>query len=416
MCFLMLLMIAHLSSANPILPTGTWVNITPPVTNGTTLYVSDIQFDHKNPSILYCCDVIDQRLKKSTDGGSTWAILGANGGAQLQGAFRIRIDPNYSKRLYLINGIRGTGFFVSNDAGATWTTPAGWTKLMDTIHEDDLYNIAVDPTDFNHVLISFYLLWDPVNWYPYSGNAGVVESFDGCNTWVIHQPRAEWSTDHCYNVAFLYDPIHGQGDGKTWIFTNRASGIWRTSNSGTSWNQVSSTIQVTRSQYYYAKTGVLYGAANSYPIRSTDNGVTWSSITKGCVYSVYYCMQGDGNTLYTLPDAGGPILVSAEDDGLNWHAFNSQTFPEGGNVFTYDSAGHIMYVAAKSGGLWALKVSASSTSLRQADRPAAGKLSPGQSGRALNFFRSGLAVTVDNCQYRIDGTRSLSKSSRFHVR
>jgi photosystem II stability/assembly factor-like uncharacterized protein len=361
-------------SANPVLTPGVWTDITPPdiyvpgqmTTEGN--YYSDIQFDPGNRSTLYTCNVTLRGVRKSTDGGSTWSVLVADSGRQVASAFRMRVDPQNSNRIYLIGGVRGAGFWISNDAGATWTTPAGWDTLMNVIHESDLYNIAVDPTDFNHVLLSFYLGWSPTTWWT-DGAAGVAEGFDFGKTWIAHQPIPQFAGDHCYNVAFLFDPASKQGNAQTWIFSNRSTGLWRTTNSGSTWTQVSSTLNVVRSQYYYAKTGVLYGAETNYLMRSTDNGVNWQLITdsNGIPNNYYYAVGGDGELMYTQQTTGGPILVSPESDGLHWTPMKSPAFKTGGdygaNWFNYDSVNQIMYMAAKNSGVWALKVNRAATSI-----------------------------------------------------
>lgn len=230
------------SFANPTLTPGVWTDITPPGAMG--YYINDVQFDPENHAVLYACvcQGPSAGLQKSTDAGSTWSNVA---GSTLSSPQRVRVDPNNSNHLYVTQGVSANGFFVSNDGGVTMITPAGWNKLMDTIHENDIYYIAVDPADFNHILVVFYEEWsqDPNVWNNDTGNAGVVESLDGGNDWIVHQPLPEWKVGHLCNVTFLSNPSLGLGDSHTWMFSAQPSsgaGMWRTTNSGATWTKASS--------------------------------------------------------------------------------------------------------------------------------------------------------------------------------
>jgi len=82
--------------------------------------------------------------------------------------------------VYAVDGVWGAtgGFWVSTDAGANWTKPAGFSATCATLtglgysNWGDGYSIDPDPTDFNHVLYSSH-----------SCPAVVGESFDGGTTW-----------------------------------------------------------------------------------------------------------------------------------------------------------------------------------------------------------------------------------------
>ena len=67
-----------------------------------------------------------------------------------------------------------------------------------------------------------------------------------------------------------------------------------------------------------------------------------------------------GDTLYTAPDyqdaMASKTITSPEDDGLTWSAFEGGTFGRGPQQLRFDSANRILYAAAWTAGLWALKV------------------------------------------------------------
>src|SRR6185369_8626452 len=108
-------------------------------------------------------------LFKSADGGATWRRIGkvtplyAGGSDQLDMPIHVRIDPNDSNHLYVGDGVRGStqGFWVSTDGGETFTLPPGFAAALKAagIDNQDIYDVAPDPTDFRHVLLSFHYRW-----------------------------------------------------------------------------------------------------------------------------------------------------------------------------------------------------------------------------------------------------------------
>ena len=106
----------------------------------------------------------------------------------------VRIDPNDSNHLYAGDGVRGSspGFFVSTDGGINFVKPQGFVDALKaaSIGTDDIYEVAADPSDFKHLLLSFHSAW---GWTDTKWNmdAGVLESKDGGTTWIVHEPRPD---------------------------------------------------------------------------------------------------------------------------------------------------------------------------------------------------------------------------------
>ncbi|HEV8245546.1 MAG TPA: hypothetical protein VGP93_07250 [Polyangiaceae bacterium] len=354
--------------ANPELIQGTWVEITPAeVTTGApeTCIGQGIQIDPHSPSTLYWGNTPYQEpdggLFKSTNGGETWNKVAATA-PRWQGAndyvsmpVHVRVDPNDGQHLYAVDGVRGsaTGFFISTDGGENFVRPPGFQSALSaaSITTDDCYDVAVDPADFDHVLVSFHSAW---NWESamYGYDAGIMESTDGGESWTAHPPAGPWGAGHA--VKFLYSPELGLGDSNTWLVGTQGDGFWRTTNAGDDWNHVSETdITHGGGTTYYASSGVLYAAGLS-TMKSTDNGATWSNAGPGSTWAVY----GDGDTLYTGGSFGAnqSFQVSPETDGASWGDYNAQKFPDGPYEMAYDTTNGILYSSNWTSGVWALKV------------------------------------------------------------
>jgi photosystem II stability/assembly factor-like uncharacterized protein len=345
--------------AAPVLTPGVWTKITPAavtITDSNHVFCQGMAIDPGNPSTLYlgiCAyDVALAGLYKTTDGGSTWAKTG-----NLDEPVHMVVDPRNSNHLYCVDGVRGNtiGFWISNDGGVTWTKPPGFTAAtQNPVGTQDLYSIATEPGDFNHILVSFHSPWNDG-----SRNAGVLESKDGGATWIVHNPPAGSASGYGMSVFFLYFPEHGLGNRNTWLFTAQAGGFFRTIDAGATWTQVYDK-QMTHggNQIYCSKTGVLYSGGYQYPARSTDNGASWQQVTAGLDYSWYIGICGDGNYLYTgTSGVDRPFFTSPENNGLMWSEYQGgvQKFSTDPFEMFFDSTNRIMY-SANWEGLYALKV------------------------------------------------------------
>jgi hypothetical protein len=331
----------------PNLPVGKWVNITPQGLDPKMNNISTgLAFDPCNRATLYGT-FGTAGVYRSLDAGSTWLKL-----QSFTAPSRPRVDPRDPNHLYVIDGVGGStnGFWVSRDGGKTFKLPAGFKEAAEKLHDYDVYQLSIDPGDFNHVLISFHYYWND------TGNAGIMETFDGGegSNYILHQPHPQWKGVGGYNAFFLYEPNQKIGNTQTWLYGTQGKGYWRTSDAGKSWTQVSTIdMQHGGGSVYYTKQGVLYVAAALGILRSTDNGLTFNLIQPE--YSGYLSAIGDGTTLYAAKIFGpSRIWTASESDPTKWTG-TTETFAAGPLEWTVDTENNIVYAAGRQSGLLALR-------------------------------------------------------------
>jgi len=239
------------------------------------------------------------------------------------------------------------GFWVSTDGGENLIMPDGFYKWQLSVGVNDVYDVAADPENFDHLLISFHNPWRTTG-------AGVAESFDRGNTWVTHYPPPGSNWYAGMSIVFL-------GNSNTWLLGSQGQGYWRTADSGTTWKQVSTVnIQHGGGNIYRTKSGILYASGNPSNLKSTDNGMTWTSVEQG--FFGYNAIWGDGKLLYTAQCFSPPAYIgnstfktSPENDGTTWTLLNEQVFEQCPFEMAYDDANKILYSASWTVGLLAMK-------------------------------------------------------------
>jgi hypothetical protein len=335
-----------LPSGSPALTAGVWKDISQGT--GTASMRSCIAVDPCNPAVLYLCtgdfDAAKGGLYKTEDAGGSWRRVGL-----LDEPNPIRIDPKNPSHLYAGDGVRGgtMGFWVSTDGGETFTMPQSYKDLgsKEGLYQYDVYDVAADPTDFNHVLVSFHGAWGWTD-TKWNTSSGVLESKDGGTTWIVHEPMSGWGTGHAIN--FL-------GDSSTWLLGTQGAGMWRTTDAGASWTKVTDNgIQHGGGAVYYTKAGVLFATGANQNMRSTDNGASWTLVGPGGGYNG---IIGDGTRLYTAKCFGpAPFITSLETDGVTWTDYSSQQFEQGVFRMDFDAVNGIVYSSQWGAGALALKI------------------------------------------------------------
>lgn len=333
----------------PALVTDHWTEITPPIPyqlDAAHAGIISFAIDPSAADTLYV-GIEGPGLIRSTDRGATWTALGTsdpdpydNESTFLDLPISIAVDPADSSHLYVTEGVRGAGngFWVSHDGGASWRRKKS----------DDLTSRAIDPLDFNHVLVGTH------NFMP-----SLFETEDGGETWTtIAVPFGDGGS---FGVRMLFDPATNQGDNRTWLL--HGPGHWRTSDAGATWTQVSEIGAVHGGDaQFYAPNGVLYSGAWDGMALSRDNGVTWERITQGIANGSFQTGVSDGTRLFTMQTNNWgtdvALLTSAATDGHSWqpYADGAQKFTLGANGLYLDAKNRILYSTNMAAGLWALKL------------------------------------------------------------
>jgi hypothetical protein len=218
--------------------------------------------------------------------------------------------------------------------------------------------MAVDPTDFDHVLLTSHSPWNPSSGY---STSGVLETTDGGESWESRGWPNAWGTGHAIN--FLYSPELGIGNSDTWLVGTQEKGLLVTISGGVSWEGEWYGVYIAHggSSVYYATDGWLYAGGYPDSQRTSDNGFTWEPVDlDGTPASdPTFCIFGDGTTLYTMSSVSdGPFYISPETDGVTWEEFPGGPVFNGGGLFemVHDKINGILYASIGTQGIYALKL------------------------------------------------------------
>jgi len=264
-------------------------------TNPTgTFASSDAEFKPGDPNTVYACGT---SFKKSTDGGVTWTAVttGLTGIGRLAMAVT-EADPNYVYLLAARSSDNGfLGIVRSTNSGAAFTTRMasttsnnilGWDNGADSGGQGwyDLA-IAVSPTNAEAVFTGGVNIWK-------STNGGT--SFTKTSVWT--------SSTTTYVHADIHDLAFLPGNGTT-LFTGCDGGIFKSSNTGTAWSDLSSSLQIAQQYRISISTSnanlVLAGHQDN-GTNLTTNGTSWSQKVGGDGMDCYVDRTTNTNMIASL--------------------------------------------------------------------------------------------------------------------
>lgn len=202
-----------------------WTAIGPQPVDGFGLVnsgrVSAVAVDPTNNQVVYA-GAADGGIWKTTNGGSTWTALTDQQASLATGS--IAIDPENHLTIYVgtgeenqaVDNYYGAGILKSTDGGNTWTDIPG-PFAGGSGGGARIGGIAVSPTNSNVVLAAIGCC-APNTW-------GVYRSADGGNTWTN---VLNYNGNQAFNVVFA-------PNGTTAYASVDYDGVWMSTNGGQTW-------------------------------------------------------------------------------------------------------------------------------------------------------------------------------------
>jgi photosystem II stability/assembly factor-like uncharacterized protein len=272
-----------------------------------------------------------------------WDALGPHnvGGRTL----RLLFNPQNPNTLYL--GSAGGGLWRSYSAGegadAWHRIPTGFPVL-------GVAAIAINPIDTNEIYIGTGEVYN----YQKVGNRsairttrgsygiGILKSTDGGVSW---SKSLDWAYDDLKGVQ---DMIINPSNPST-VLAATSEGIYRSLNSGSTWDLVETTLMGIDLQYQPGDTNFImaslgnFASANGGIYRSTDGGSSFSKLSGGlpASFTGKITLSVTANTPYiwyaSIADSlNGIGLYKSNDLGGNWSNINTTDYPRYQGWYSHD--------------------------------------------------------------------------------
>ena len=290
-----------------------------------------------NPEIIYVGSgeglrrpdlSVGNGIYKSTDGGVTWLHFGLRDAQQI-GA--ILVDPRDPKRVFVAalghpyGPNQERGVFRSTDGGLTWE------KILYKNQDTGAVDLAFDPGNSQTVYAVLWASrrppWTTGGSYGAPGS-GLFKSVDGGSTW--HElTRGLPSGADLGRIGLAIAPSDPHRM-YALVQSNKAGGVYRSDDSGDSWQRVNSEERVYGRGDDFACVRVHPGdrdtifIANTSTYRSTDAGHSFTAIKGapgGDDYHTVWINPEDPQIIALASDQGVAISVN---HGATWSSWYNQ--------------------------------------------------------------------------------------------
>ncbi|KAA3596125.1 MAG: hypothetical protein DWQ06_15850 [Calditrichaeota bacterium] len=221
----------------------------------------------------------------------------------------IAVDPTNTNTIW-----------IGSPAGGLWKTTDGgtnWTNFTDDLPTLGVSSIVINPTNTNEMFIA---TGDGDAGDTYS--IGVLKSTDGGANW--NTTGLSWNVTSLKRITKLL--MHPTNTNV--LMASTGDGIYRTTNGGTTWvNEVSGNFQDI--EVDPNNSSVWYGARNSTGIyKSTDTGNNWTQLSGGLPSSssrIAIAITGATNpsTIYALFNPATTGIWKSTNGGTTWTMTNN---------------------------------------------------------------------------------------------
>ncbi|MDA0707914.1 MAG: hypothetical protein O2963_02410 [Proteobacteria bacterium] len=264
----------------------------------------------------------------STDAAKTWNHIGLKDARQISS---VKIDPKNPDNILV--AVQGSPWEPTQTRGIYKTTDAGknWTRVLFSNETSGAVDLKRDP---NNSRIIYASLWDQDRdpWGMRSGGPGsaLYKSLDNGDTW---EKINNGLPDYLGKMAIAPSAAHDElvyalieaGDDKR---TGEKSGLYKSTDGGKNWKQVSSNRQLISRSWYYMhlftdpnNADTLY-SLNAPLMKSTDGGKNWSRIETPHGDHHGHWINPDNSLNQINANDGGATITF--DGGKTWSSIHNQ--------------------------------------------------------------------------------------------
>lgn len=278
-------------------------------------------------------------IYQSTDGGQTWKHLGLSDGQQIA---RILVDPHDPDRVFV--AVLGHPYGANEERGVFRSTDGGanWQKVLYKDENTGAIDLAFDPWNSQTIYAALWAARRP----PWTTGgtingpgSGLFKSTDGGDTWKQLKGGLPAPEDGLGRIGLGIAP----SDPKriyALVYLPRQSGLFRSTDSGETWERVNSEVRISGRGDDFAGVQVdpqnkdtIY-LANTSTYKSTDAGKNFTAI-KGAPGG------DDYHTIWISPENSGIILLGSDqgatitvNGGETWSSWYNQPTAQFYHVIT----------------------------------------------------------------------------------
>lgn len=257
---------------------------------------------------------------KSTDGGKSWRHVGLRNGGQIGS---IRIHPQQPQIAYA--AVLGQPFGANEERGVYRTMDGGetWQRVLYIDRETGAVSLAMNPANPEELYAGVWQAvrrpWTILSGGP-AGKTGLYKTTNGGATWT-HLTNGlptgligKIDVDLCYSSPeHVYVILEADGG---------AGGVYRSNDSGQSWQLVNKSAGLISRPFYYTYIDV---DPRNPEIVWVNNLSLWRSADGGKSFRTVPTPHGDNHGMWINPD-NPELIVQSNDGGANVSLNGGQTW------------------------------------------------------------------------------------------
>ncbi|HTW30232.1 MAG TPA: hypothetical protein VMD76_01045 [Candidatus Sulfotelmatobacter sp.] len=268
-------------------------------------------------------------IYKSTDAGKTWTHLGLRDGQQIPA---LAVDPRDPNKVFA--AVLGHPYGPSEERGIYRSTDGGqsWQKVISKDENTGGSDVEIDPSNPDVVYASMWEVregpWEDANEFNGTGG-GLFKSTDGGSTW------NQLSSGLPKDLSQIYVAIAPSDPRRLYATVGTASGklgVYRSEDAGENWAKITNDPRPSGRigggdlpiPKVDPKNPDLVYVASTVTMRSTDGGKTWSGFRGapgGDDYQNLWINPNNGNIILLVSDQGALVTVNR---GVSWSSWYNQ--------------------------------------------------------------------------------------------